>query len=509
MKRKLILFLVIASLSFLAIPLTNLFFSPHIDRTSFKQSVLFNADGVSRLFAKVIYPFGISQDPRVLIGRNNWLYLDSEYQDKNSLANEGSDPQNLGPRIGAALERWNSFFLAHHIPVFAILVAPNKASIYPEFLPAWASPRTSLLKQGLIPEPARALYFNPSQYLAQEKPKHTIPLYYQTDTHWNALGAGLAFQAFAAQVGKRAPEIRWPTVQTVDLLNNPSRLGGDLANLLRLTNSLSDHSPTLRGPTAPVTTIRIDYDTQSIRYQGGNSPFASTDKPILIQSTGALNHKKVLWLSDSFGTELTPMMSMTFDQILFMHWDEGIRPGGRLAELITKWKPDYVFFTVAERSLDNGLFATYPPPTFISKPNQPSKNILVLPNEQNDIQINEDQRYSISGNDPFLIYTLKTPIDSKNLRFLKLNLQCAPQTNAITIKLFWLEEGEPRFLESNSSPFLQWNTKEWLDLSSLAGWKFTKPIQKLRIDFENPQTCTQFIQPSLELGTLIPASPKH
>jgi alginate O-acetyltransferase complex protein AlgJ len=509
MKRKLILFLVIAGLSFLAIPLTNLFFSSQIDRNTFKQSVLFNADGFSSLFAKVIYPLGISQDSRVLIGHNNWLYLDSEYREKRAQVSDTGSSQNLALRIGAALEQWNAFFLTHQIPVFAILIAPNKASIYPEFLPAWASPRTSLLKQGLIPESARSLYFDPSQYLIQEKPKQTSPLYYQTDTHWNALGAGLAFQAFAAQVGKRAPEIRWPNAQTVDLLNNPLRPGGDLANLLRLSNTLPDYSATLRGPSTPVTTVRIDYDTQTIRYQGGNPPFASTDKPILIQSTGALNHKKVLWLGDSFGTELTPMMAMTFDQILFMHWDEGIRPGGRLAELVTKWKPDYVFFTVAERSLGNGLFASYPPPTFTPKPKQSSKNLLVLPGEQNDLQINEEQRYSISGNDPFLIYTLKTPMDSKNLRFIKFNVQCASQTTSIPIKLFWLEEGELRFSENNSSPILQWNTKEWLDLSSLAGWQFAKPIQKLRIDFENLQTCAQFIQPSLELGTLIPASTKH
>jgi hypothetical protein len=132
-----------------------------------------------------------------------------------------------------------------------------------------------------------------------------------------------------------------------------------------------------------------------------------------------------------------------------------------------------------------------------------------MPDGENDLKINEDRNYSISGIDPFLVYTLKTPIDSKNLRFLKFNVQCASQATSIPLKLFWLEEGDLRFSENNSSLILQFNTKEWLDLSSLAGWKFAKPIQKLRIDFENLQTCAQFIQPSLELGTLIPASTKH
>jgi hypothetical protein len=509
MKRKLILFLVIAGLSFLIIPLTNLLLSSHIDRNTFKQNILFNGDGVSSIFAKVLYPLGISQDPRVLIGRSNWLYLDSEYQEKITQPSDVSSSQNLGLRIGAALEQWNAFFLAHHIPVFQILIAPNKATIYSEFLPDWAIPKASILKQGFIPEPARAFYVDPSQSLLEEKLKHTSSLYYQTDTHWNALGAGVAFQAFATEVGKRAPEIRWPDAQAFELLNSPSRAGGDLANLLRLSNTLSDRTAILRGPNTAITTLRLDYDTQSIRFQGGNPPFASTDKPILIQSTGALNNKKVLWLSDSFGSELVPMMAMTFDRILFMHWDEGIRPGGRLAELARQWKPDYVFFTVAERSLGNGLFAAYPPPTFIANSKLANKNLVLKAGETNDLQLSDDQRYSISGNDPFLIYTLNSPIDPKNLRFLKFNVQCASQTTSIPIKLFWLEEGDLRFSDNNSSPVLQFNTKEWLDLSSLAGWKFANPIQKLRIDFENSQTCPQFIQPSLELGTLIPAPTKH
>jgi alginate O-acetyltransferase complex protein AlgJ len=509
MKRKLILFLVIAGLSFLIIPLTNLLLSSHIDRNTFKQNILFNGDGVSSIFAKVIYPLGISQDPRVLIGRSNWLYLDSEYQEKIAQPSDLSSSQDLGLRIGAALEQWNAFFLAHHIPVFQILIAPNKASIYPEFLPGWAIPRVSILKQGFIPESARAFYVDPSQSLLQEKTKHTSPLYYQTDTHWNALGAGVAFQAFASQVSKRAPEIRWPDARAFELLNNPSREGGDLANLLRLSNTLSDRTAILRGPNTAITTVRLDFDTQSIRYQGGNPPFASTDKPILIESTGALNHKKVLWLGDSFGTELAPMMAMTFDRILFMHWDEGIRPGGRLAELVSQWKPDYVFFTVAERSLGNGLFAAYPPPTFIPNPKLSNKNLVLRASETNDLQLSDDQRYSISGNDPFLIYTLNSPMDSKDLRFLKLNVQCASKATSIPIKLFWLEEGDLRFSENHSSPVLQFNTKEWLDLSSLAGWQFAKPIRKLRIDLENPQSCAQFIQPNLELGALISDPVKH
>jgi len=509
MKKKLIIFLVLASLSFLAIPLTNLLLSPQIDRQSFKQSVLFNGDRISSWFAQVIYPLGISQDSRVLIGQSNWLYLDAEYQEKIAHAGSLTASQDLGQRIGAALEQWNAFFLAHHIQVFQILIAPNKASIYPEFLPAWAIPTTSIFKRGFIPETARTFYVDPSPFLLEAKSQRSSPLYYQTDTHWNALGAALAFQAFATAVGKRAPEIRWPNPTAFDLLDNPSRAGGDLANLLRLSRALSDKTPQLRGPSTAISTIRLDYDSQSIRFEGGNPPFASTDKPILIQSSGALNHKKVLWLADSFGTELAPLMTMTFDRILFIHWDEGIRPGGRLAELVSKWQPDYVFFTVAERSLGNGLFASYPPPIFLSNPPYRTHHLIAAPNEKNDLTVSPDQHYSVSGKDPFLIYTLKSPIDSKNLRLLKLHVQCASQATSIPVRLFWLEKGDQRFSEKNSSPIFQLDTQRWLDLSSISGWQFAKSIEKIRVDFENPHVCTQFTQPNLELGTPLVARAKQ
>lgn len=508
MKRKLLLFLVIIGVSILTLPLTNLLFSSHLDRRILTQSFLFNGDGVASILARMTYPLGISKDSRVLIGRNNWLYLDSEYQEKPTEPNERKGEQNLGLRIGAALERWNTFFAANNVRVFQIFIAPNKVSIYPEFLPTWAIPKKSILKQGFIPEPASGLYFDPSEFLLREKPKYPSPLYYQTDTHWNALGAGLAFQAFANQVGQRAPEIRWPNSQVFNILDTPSREGGDLANLLRLSNTLTDQTAILRGPSNAITTVRLDYDTQSIRFQGANPTFASTNKPILIQSTGALNHKKVLWLSDSFGTELAPMMAMTFDRILFMHWDEGIRPGGRLAELVTQWQPDYVFFTVAERSLGNGLFAAYPPPTFIPSPTLATKNLVVMPSEKNDLVIKENKHYSVSGSDPFLIFNLKTPIDASKLRFLKLHLQCDAQPTSIPIKLFWLEAGQLRFSENNSSPLFNLNPKEWIDLTSIAGWQFANPIQKLRIDFESPQTCSRFMLPTLELGTLISGNTK-
>ena len=122
MKRKLLLFLVIIGVSMLTLPFTNLLFSSHLDRRSLTQSFLFNGDGVASLFARMTYPLGISKDSRVLIGRNNWLYLDSEYQEKPTEPNERKGEQNLGLRIGAALERWNTFFAANKVRVFRYLL---------------------------------------------------------------------------------------------------------------------------------------------------------------------------------------------------------------------------------------------------------------------------------------------------------------------------------------------------------------------------------------------------
>lgn len=181
-------------------------------------------------------------------------------------------------------------------------------------------------------------------------------LYYKTDTHWNRLGAAIAFAEFARLISDAVPELRWPpktayTVERIDV-----RQGGDLTNFLRLKDNFKDDDPSIAILEKETNTIRYDYATGKVAGEGGNPIIMTPDEPLLVVNSGALNDKKVLWLRDSFGEALSPFMVITFKEVLQLNWYHALREGGSFVGLVKKWNPDYVFITVVERQMDSDLF---------------------------------------------------------------------------------------------------------------------------------------------------------
>jgi hypothetical protein len=79
----------------------------------------------------------------------------------------------------------------------------------------------------------------------------------------------------------------------------------------------------------------------------------------LVKSKNALNHKRVLWLRDSFGTAMEPYMAATFSETLQIHY-KWVTPE-MFARLVNSYKPDYVFITVVERAARKPWFTNLPP----------------------------------------------------------------------------------------------------------------------------------------------------
>jgi hypothetical protein len=188
-------------------------------------------------------------------------------------------------------------------------------------------------------------------------------LYYRTDTHWNNLGAAHAFHAFAEHVRRADPTFQWPTENPIRLQDVKSRDGGDLARFLRMQNDLPDVEPTIHAATEdPIETSEFDFDSGRLVRAGGNPKIGTPTSAVRIVSGRALNRRKVLWLRDSFGTALSPLMAVTFTEILQLPWHDAlVNRGRRLIDLVESWRPDYVFVTVVERNSRSELFTTLPP----------------------------------------------------------------------------------------------------------------------------------------------------
>ena len=85
-----------------------------------------------------------------------------------------------------------------------LVIAPNKNSIYPEYMPGWVklvSKQTRLDQlSGLLADEPGLEYVDGRLLLRPQK--NTGPLYYRTDTHWTPLGAFYGLSTFNEKAAK-------------------------------------------------------------------------------------------------------------------------------------------------------------------------------------------------------------------------------------------------------------------------------------------------------------------
>ena len=165
-----------------------------------------------RILAEIKYRMQTSIDPeRVLIGRNGWLYLanrDMLLMHRNLIrfrGKEGLTVESLSSQI-SKFQKW----CAQHGTTLLLVLLPRKQDIYPEFLPRWASIKSSSLSS--VEEMLESLkkyhvnFIDLRPVLLEDKEKGE--LYFPLDMHWNSLGAFVASQAITREA-YRLREILW------------------------------------------------------------------------------------------------------------------------------------------------------------------------------------------------------------------------------------------------------------------------------------------------------------
>lgn len=147
--------------------------------------------------------FGQSPNRNVIIGKSGWLfYYNEEIREmfhNNTLAS------------ASHVRIWKDYFLREARAassvgaLYCVVICPNKASIYPEFLPdtlphAQAAKITDAIIQSIEDAPnISVLDLRP--VLREEKQRGR--LFHKTDTHWNELGGFVASQAIERMIRDR------------------------------------------------------------------------------------------------------------------------------------------------------------------------------------------------------------------------------------------------------------------------------------------------------------------
>jgi hypothetical protein len=275
----------------------------------------------------------------VVLGREGWLYYDNNTYGNNlkDFYGESNFSEANLDNIIENLIKIDRFCEERGI-LFKIVLAPNKHTIYPEFLPPniknrqGASTRLDQVKDYLIRNKLESVLIDLRPTLVSSKNMETHPLYYLTDTHWNPLGAFIAYTEIVKNLRLKYPQIRILDIKNHRVVTKENNGLGDLAGFISMPGSLKDMEIVLE-PQTPYLAKKID---SGIELQWISVQRYHIEK---------CNYPKLLVFGDSFVKYLLPYLSESFSDSLYL-WPYVID-----FSIIKKEKPQIVILEMAERNL--------------------------------------------------------------------------------------------------------------------------------------------------------------
>lgn len=250
--------------------------------------------------------FDQPSDSRVVFGKNGWLYFDN-YQSLLDISGDlGIDDDLVEKGVVAFYENWQ--YLKSKNITYLLVITPDKAVIYPEFL-------ADYIKVGNKQRIDKFIKLLKSKYpdfpiidlrltIISAKEKEII--YHQTDTHWNRRGAHYAYIEIMKYLNKISDfnfKINYRS-EFEDITNSGFR--GDIADIINsnLTN--------------------IDYDLKP-KFQIKSQRFAPTEdelkkfhKPIFYKNK-SLKMPIAFIYKDSFFGNLQDFMSEHFSEMYLIN----------------------------------------------------------------------------------------------------------------------------------------------------------------------------------------------
>jgi len=272
---------------------------------------------------------GVSPSPKALVGQNGYLFYAAEQSVDYFRAVKPFTPREL-TQWREELESRRAWLAERGIR-YLVVVAPNKETIYPEFMPPELRPVGA---ESRLDQLKRDLQAHSSVELLDLRPalrraKQTQRIYHRTDTHWNDAGANVAYAEILARLHPWFPELNAATLPGSLVVHNTS--GGDLARILALDDRFREERIDFV-PTAP---------HRARKAADGNLG----ESDAVAMECADCGGPRVVMTQDSFNTNLTPLLAEHFSRIVFVD-------GTRLdRSLIERERPGLVIQEFVERVL--------------------------------------------------------------------------------------------------------------------------------------------------------------
>lgn len=277
----------------------------------------------------------VQQFPKVLVGRDDWLYLVKD--------DDGNNPLDFYRAIGifrnpGEVAAWARPLVEIDRRLrekgirFIVLFAPMKPSVYPEFIPGYFRPvrdvtRLDQVKEYLEKE-TRVEFIDLVKSVKEGKEGRRV--FFKYDVHWNSYGAYFAYRRILENLAPRYPSMR-PASLDEYAVKWSVLPGGDLAGMLGLKDRFMEEYPDFR----PVRKHRagkvpVPYSTKFSRF---TEAFETGDGSL---PRGVIIH-------DSFFNFIKPFLAEHFSRLAcfqgYSRFDLSV---------IEREKPDLVFFEMVE-----------------------------------------------------------------------------------------------------------------------------------------------------------------
>jgi hypothetical protein len=279
---------------------------------------------------------GVSGSPRVIVGRDGWLF----YDDNSHMGAVRGHPKvsDAEARIWLGGLAARTEQLRGQNAAYLVVAAPDKEAVYPEHGPAWFVPdpdRNALRLPRLAAQAQAGAVVYPLAELAAAK-RAGVKVYEPYETHWTGLGA---YEGYAAIMRR---------LQAMGLAEGPRPLSDfayvrhpawetprNLALMLGIASFVPIDHPEVDDP-AIGKRLTTTYLTEEYDWT----------KPRVVD-TGRLGKPVLLMTMDSFSTALLPFLYGDFSRIVLSHNQDGVWR----QDLIDRFKPDIVITEVVESGL--------------------------------------------------------------------------------------------------------------------------------------------------------------
>lgn len=296
------------------------------DNFGFRKTLLIG----NYLFKYVL--LGVSPSNDVVAGKNGWLFYagNAEIEDCRHITRFSQEQLHRWSVNYNLKKKW----LEQQGIQYLLVIAPNKSSVYPEYLPnALKSVRdVSALDEFItyMQKNSEVDVIDLRESLISAKAGEAV--YFKTDTHWNNYGAFVAYLEIMKAVTTWFPNLKYLKVADFKIDKKPSP-AGDLAGMIGGQELMSDYQYHFEPKKA--FTASVVEKSEKVR---GTFTMEKKDS----------NLPRATIFRDSFFIALVPFVAENFRSSTYYWetWDTKTP----MNEIINRHRPDIVIEEVVERN---------------------------------------------------------------------------------------------------------------------------------------------------------------